>query len=69
MEGEVRGLERMKNDLLDHPTIPLTSFQPLLTAARLTCPSSDSPAASSSASPPGYWNIKPKSPLCYSLSP
>lgn len=69
MEGEVRGLERMKNDLVDHPTIPSAPFQPLLAAARLTCPSSDSPAASSGTSPPAYLNIKPKSPLCYSLSP
>lgn len=69
MEGGVRGLERMKNDLLDHPAIPSAPLQPLLTAARLTCPSSNSPAASSGASPPGYLNIKPKSPLCYSLSP
>lgn len=68
IEGEVRGLERVKNDL-DHPAIPSTPLQPLLTAACLTCPSSDSPAASSSASPPGYLNIKPESSLCYSLSP
>lgn len=48
---EVRGLKRMKTDLLDHPTV--LDSQPLLTAAHLTCPSNDSPAASSGAISPG----------------
>lgn len=64
MEGEVRGLKSMKNYLLDHP-ISLDS-QPLLTAAHLTCPSSDSLAASLGATPPAYLSMKPKSPLRYS---
>lgn len=46
MEGEVRRLERMKDDLLDPPANPSTPVQPLLTAAPLTCPSCNSPAAS-----------------------
>lgn len=51
-------------------TIPLSlDSQPLLRAAHLTCPSSDSPAASSGATPPGYLNMKPKSLLYYSLGP